>query len=62
MGFNKRILTKELILNTPSKFITLLLSADDLIMDKWSTKFVEEFESGLDKESIIQKLDVNRES
>jgi hypothetical protein len=62
MGFNKRILTKELILNTPSKFITLLLSADDLIMDKWSTKFVEEFQSGLDKESIIQKLDVNRES
>lgn len=62
MGFYRRFLTKDLIVSTPEDFIPTLLDADGLIMDEWSSKFIEEFENGLDKNSIIKKLDANKKS
>lgn len=62
MGFYRRFLTKDLIVSTPEDFIPTLLDADALIMDEWSSKFIEEFENGLDKNSIIEKLDANKKS
>lgn len=57
MGFNKRFLTKELIINTKEKMMGVIFNADALIMDKWSSKFVELYEQGLSKEEILKMLE-----
>lgn len=62
MGFNKRFVTRELILSTPKEFLHDLFNVDGLIMDDWSSNFINEFYEGLDKEEIIEKLDVNKKS
>jgi hypothetical protein len=35
----------------------VVLNADALIMDKWSSKFVELYEQGLSKEEILKMLE-----
>jgi len=62
MGFNKRFITRDVIISTPKESLSRLFNADGLIMDNWSSNFIDEFHKGLDKEEIIEKLDVNRES
>lgn len=44
MGFNKRYLNKEIILSNLSN-IDKLLKADSLIMDMWSSYFIEDLNS-----------------
>ena len=53
MGFNKRFLTEETIINTPSERIHMLFKADALIMDEWSSKFYQLFSAGLNKDEIL---------
>ena len=57
MGFNKRILTKELIYKVDEKDLPRLFNADALIMDICSSEFVELFQQGHSKEQILKKLE-----
>jgi hypothetical protein len=57
MGFNKRILTKESIMSVKQEDLARYFNVDSLIMDAWSSKFVEKFRMGYDKETIIKMLD-----
>jgi len=57
MGFNKRFLTKDLIYRIDESDLSVLFSADALIMDKWSSNFVDFFQEGYSKEQILKKLD-----
>lgn len=57
MGFNKRILTKESIMSVKQEDLARYFNVDSLIMDTWSSKFVEKFRMGYDKETIIKMLD-----
>jgi hypothetical protein len=45
MGFNKRYVRKEMILDDPSNvsYIANLVNADGLIIDNWSDKFFKNF-------------------
>ena len=57
MGFNKRFLTKELICGVEERDLPRLFNADALIMDIWSSEFVELFQQGHSKEQILKKLE-----
>ena len=62
MGFNKRIIQKEIVLKTPEEQIKRLFTGDMLIMDYWSENFFELFLKGYKKEEIIKKLNENNGS
>jgi len=53
MGFNKRYVTKEMIIGCDESRLKKLFNADALIMDVWSSKFYELFSSGLTKGEIL---------
>jgi hypothetical protein len=58
MGFNKRYIGQQTIVR--SENIDKLFSADVLIIeDKWSSKFIELYKKGYDKETIIKLLENN---
>lgn len=56
MGFNKRFLTKEIILNTRESLLDRVLNADSVITDDWSDKFVGLYEKGYSKGEILKLL------
>ena len=56
MGFNKRFLTKEIILNTRESLLNRLLNADSVITDDWSDKFIELYDKGYSKSEILNQL------
>jgi len=62
MGFNKRIIQKEIVLKTPEEQIKRLFTGDMLIMDYWSENFFKLFLKGYKKEEIIKKLNENNGS
>jgi hypothetical protein len=57
MGFNKRFITKNKILSTNNSDLDILFSADALIMDDWSSKFLKLYEQGKNKNNILTLLD-----
>lgn len=57
MGFNKRIVHKENVIKTPEERLERLFTADALIMDEWTGKFLELYNKGHKKEEIIEILD-----
>ncbi len=56
MGFNKRMISKEVVIGTEESKLTSLLNADGLTFDNWSYKFFELYESGLPKDVAIEFL------
>jgi hypothetical protein len=56
MGFNKRFVTKESILRTSNERLEQLFTADGLITDMWSSKFIELYQQGKTKDEIIKQL------
>lgn len=56
MGFNKRFLTKEIILNTRESLLNRLLNADSVITDDWSDKFIGLYDKGYSKSEILKLL------
>lgn len=56
MGFNKRMITKELIMSTEDSKIENLFNADALIFDNWSYTFFEIYNNGMSKNEIINKI------
>lgn len=55
MGFNKKIISKELILKTSEEHLHKLFNADALMfMDIWSSKFYGLYRDGLSKENAIK--------
>ena len=59
MGFNKRMITKELIMSTEDSKIANLFNADSLIFDNWSYKFYELFLKEPNKQKVINFLSSN---
>jgi len=58
MGFNKRIVDKELVNKTKEENLGQLFRADALIfMDIWASKFHELYHKGLSKQEIIKQLE-----
>lgn len=58
MGFNKRIVDKDLVIKTKEENLKMLFKADALIfMDGWSSKFYELYIRGEDKKTILEKLE-----
>jgi hypothetical protein len=58
MGFNKRIVDKELVIKTKEENLGQLFRADALIfMDGWASKFHELYQKGLSKQDIIKKIE-----
>jgi len=53
MGFNKRYVTREMILNSDDESLKRIFNADGLIMDMWSSKFYELYCEGLKKDEIL---------
>jgi hypothetical protein len=56
MGFNKRIITQELIISTDDSNLPNLFKADSLIFDNWSYKFYELYSNGTNKQIAIELL------
>lgn len=56
MGFNKKWVTKEMVLNTKEENLSRLFNADALIMDTWSSKFYELYKSGLTKDTSVKMV------
>ena len=57
MGFNKRYITKQAILNCTSQDSVLkLLRADALICDAWATKFLKEFNHQVDDYQTARQI------
>lgn len=56
MGFNKRMISKDIVMATDESNIINLLNADGLIFDNWSFKFFELYQSGLPKDVAIEFL------
>ena len=61
MGFNKRIVDKDLVIKTKEENLGQLFRADALIfMDSWASKFHELYQKGMSKKDIIKQIeDVN---
>jgi hypothetical protein len=58
MGFNKRFLNKEIILNTPEHDMGGLFKSDAFIfLDEWSSKFYNYHRQGYIKDDIIHLLE-----
>jgi len=60
MGFNKRIIHKENVIKTPDEKLKRLFTADVLIVDEWTDKFLKHYNKGIDREKIIKILDSNK--
>jgi len=57
MGFNKRMISKELILKTKEENLNTLFKADALMfMDYWSSKFYGIYRDGISKDSTIKLM------
>jgi hypothetical protein len=57
MGFNKRFLNKEIILNTPEHDMNALFNSDVFIfLDEWSSKFYKYYIQGHSKLDIINLI------
>ena len=56
MGFNKRMISKEVVIATEESKLPSLFNADGLTFDNWSYKFFELYESGLPKDVAIEFL------
>jgi hypothetical protein len=57
MGFNKRWISKELILKTDENQLAKLFNADALMFDDiWSSKFYGLYRDGLTKDTVIKLL------
>tara|TARA_R110000803_G_scaffold45238_8_gene95369 strand:- start:701 stop:892 length:192 start_codon:yes stop_codon:yes gene_type:complete len=56
MGFNKRYLNKEKVMDTKESDLPRLFNVDALIMDIWSRKFLELYNEGHSKNQIIQLI------
>lgn len=57
MGFNKRYLNKEIILNTPEHDMGGLFNSDAFIfLDEWSSKFYNYYIQGYSKLDIINLI------
>jgi hypothetical protein len=56
MGFNKRMISKELIVSTDEQNIPKLFDADSLIFDNWSYKFYELFLKEPNKQKVMELL------
>jgi len=57
MGFNKRMISKELILKTKEENLNTLFKADALMfMDDWSSKFYGIYRDGISKDSTIKLM------
>ena len=56
MGFNKRMISKDVVMGTDESNLPNLFNADGLTFDNWSYKFFELYESGLPKDVAIEFL------
>ena len=56
MGFNKRMITKELVMGTSFNEVDKLFECDAIVFDNWSFKFYQLYKSGLSKDSAIKLL------
>jgi hypothetical protein len=56
MGFNKRMISKDIVMVTDESDLQNLLNTDGLIFDNWSFKFYELYQSGLPKDVAIEFL------
>jgi hypothetical protein len=57
MGFNKRFVKKEDIINSDDQRIKVLFNADALIfVDSWSSEFYKLYLEGYKREEIFNKL------
>lgn len=54
MGFHRRYITKEMILNAKHEDLVKLFNADAFVFDIWSGKFYEEYKKGLTKDKILK--------
>ena len=53
MGFNKRYITKPMIINKEESELDRLFNADAFIFDEWSSKFYKLYCEGLTKGEIL---------
>jgi hypothetical protein len=56
MGFNKRMISKDIVMVTDESDLQNLLNADGLIFDNWSFEFYELYQSGLPKDVAIELM------
>lgn len=56
MGFNKRMISKDVVMGTEESKLPSLFNADALTFDNWSYKFFEMYQSGLPKDVVIEFL------
>lgn len=56
MGFNKRMISKDIVMATDESNLINILNADGLIFDNWSFKFFELYQSGLPKDVAIKLI------
>ena len=56
MGFNKRMISKDIVMVTDESDLQNLLNTDGLIFDNWSFKFYELYQSGLPKDVAIELM------
>ena len=53
MGFNKRYITREMIINKSDSDLKKLFNADAFIFDTWSSKFFQLYKDGMTKDEIL---------
>jgi len=53
MGFNKRYITREMIINKSDSDLKKLFNADAFIFDMWSSKFFQLYKEGMTKDEIL---------
>ena len=53
MGFNKRYITREMILEREDSELDKLFNADAFIFDSWSSRFFNLYQSGMKKDEIL---------
>jgi hypothetical protein len=53
MGFNKRIVHRENVMNTPEYQLNKLFDADVLFVDYWTDEFLLHFSNKVKKDEII---------
>jgi len=53
MGFNKRYITREMILERDESELDKLFNADAFIFDSWSSRFFKLYQSGMKKDEIL---------
>jgi hypothetical protein len=56
MGFNKRYITREMILEREDSELDKLFNADAFIFDSWSSRFFNLYQSGMKKDEILSVM------